>query len=142
MSETQESKPIESSNKHKITAVMVDNGWGTPEKMYKLYVKHNGSWYWFRRAYFRPYGLRELQSLAENYDPGSGYFCTHGKGCPLEEFEDLPLREFTSIEDCGDYYSFIGNHKHYSGAFGYKIFDPVLAEKIESMITHAERKEQ
>ena len=149
--EKQELEVIEESDKHKITVVEIDHpSFGEyGKKMYKLYIKANDKWFSFRRAsygcgkYF--YGLRELQKLAENYNPEEYFFCTHGVGAPLKKFdynpyperEDtkaLPLEPFTHLENCGSYWSFGGNHRNYSGAFGYKIFSKNLASWVYEIL--------
>ena len=136
--ELQEWGVVEESPKHVITVVEIDSpGWDR-ELMYKLYIKTcDDRWFSFRRAAFADYGLRELQGLVERYNPDDGFFCTHGKGRPLKEFDDeddglkaLPLEPFTSLENTGEYWAFSGNHKHYSGAFGYKIFSKNIAQWV------------
>lgn len=141
VNELSESEPIEESEKHKITIVETRCLSYSPEKMYKLYIKAKDKWFSFRRATYASYGLRELQSLAERYDPKEGFFCTHGVGRPLKEFDDredglkaLPLEPFTSLTNQGAYWSFGGNHKNYSGAFGYKIFSQNLASWVYEIL--------
>jgi len=144
--ETQEFETIEESEKHRIAVVMIESAFDEPHKMYKLYIKNGDNWFSFRRAsygsgkYF--YGLRELQKLAKNYNPGKGFFCTHGIGDPLKEFtkgvydlEPLPLEPFTSLTRQEGYWAFGGNHRNYSGAFGYKIFDQWLAEMVYNSLS-------
>jgi hypothetical protein len=127
--ELEENELIEESDKHKITVVTIDDGWGNSKKMYKLWIKYGDSWFSFRRSSYASYGLRELKELAGRYGPVMGFFCTHGVGDPFEEltkkqcgYDALPLEPFTSLVNCGGYWSFGGNHKGFSGAFGYKIF--------------------
>ena len=144
VTELKESEPIEQSFKHKITSVDIQIFSDKPEKMYKLYIKANEKWHSFRRARYTDYGLKELKNLVNKYNPETKFFCTHGVGNPIKEFNDredglkaTPFESITSIENVGDYWSFIGNHKNYSMAFGYKIFSEDLANIVNKLLQHS-----
>jgi hypothetical protein len=140
--ETDEQPAVEETDNHKITIVTIHSYWDKPRKMYKLYIKYGETWFSWRRATHAEYGLRELQELAEQYNPDEGFFMTHGVGHPLREFNDkqigehtykgIPLEWFTHLakDDSDLYWNFGGNHRNYSGAFGYKIFSKNLASWV------------
>jgi len=145
--EKKEIEVIEESSKHRITVVEIDhpNFGEYGVKMYKLYIKACDKWFSFRRATYADYGLRELQKLAENYNLDEYFFCVHGVGAPLKEFDydpypdnpetsALPLESFTWLENCGEYWSFGGNHRSFSGAFVYKIFSKNLASWVYEIL--------
>ena len=106
---------------------------GRYEPMMKLMLKING-----RLVFVRRYDMSEaefklpqhLKRLKETFE--KGYFCIYGRGHPLEEFSD-PLDDFTSLDDTEvqGVKRFGGNHKEYSAAFHYLIWNRELIEEIE-----------
>jgi len=106
---------------------------GRYEDMLKLMLKINGKLVFVRRydmaeAEFRlPEHLKRLKETFEK-----GYFCIYGRGHPLDEFSD-PLDETTYLynTEVEGVKRFGGNHREYSAAFNYLIWNRELIEEIE-----------
>ena len=109
---------------------------GRYEPMKKLMLKINGELVFVRRydkieaEIVLPEHLKQVKDAFER-----GYFCLRGKGDPLEEFSD-PLEDLTKMEDTEveGIKRFGGNHKRYSAAFDYLIWDRELIEEIEKRL--------
>ena len=109
---------------------------GRYELMKKLMLKINGKLVFVRRydkieaEIVLPEHLKQVKDAFER-----GYFCLYGKGDPLKEFSD-PLEDFTRIEDTEveGVKRFGGNHKRYSAAFHYLIWNRELIEEIEKRL--------
>ena len=106
---------------------------GRYEDMLKLMLKIHGKLVFVRRYDMAEAEtkLREhLERLRETFD--KGYLCLYGRGHPLEEFTD-PLDEITSLDDteAEGVKRFGGNHREYSAAFNYLIWNRELIEEIE-----------
>ena len=106
---------------------------GRYELMKKLMLKINGKLVFVRRydraeeEFVLSKHLKQVESAFER-----GYFCLYGKGDPLKEFSD-PLDDFTSLDDIEvqGVKRFGGNHRRYSAAFNYLIWNRELIEEIE-----------
>ena len=109
---------------------------GRYKPMLELMLKVNGGLVFVRRydrvdaELILPKHIKQVEDAFER-----GYFCLRGKGDPLKEFSD-PLEDLTKIEDTEveGVKRFSGNHKRYSAAFDYLIWDKELIEEIEKRL--------
>ena len=109
---------------------------GRYKPMLELMLKINGRLVFVRR-YDRvdaelvlPKHIKQVEEAFER-----GYFCLRGKGDPLKELSD-PLLDFARMEDTEveGVKRFSGDHKRYSAAFNYLIWNRELIEEIEKRL--------
>jgi len=123
-------KTLEETDSYRVDLVDVEV-WGERTRMYKLVLKVDGKEIPVQRCHYD----FELPDLIERIDNSKGFYCNYGKGHPLAEFSD-PLRlfeggrPFTEVEKRDNVWVFCGNHKEYSGAFRYLIWDRKLAHEV------------
>jgi len=125
-------RTIKETDAYRIDLVELES-WGERKPMHRLILKINDEEVFVRR-YDELDVKYDLPDHIRRIDPSKGYFCLYGKGHPLDEFSD-PLEEFTHIsKHTNNVYSFVGNHKEYSGAFYYLVWDKELINKIKASL--------
>lgn len=115
--------------------------------MYELRIKIRGRWVFVTREHIilntedgRLSALIRLKDRAERFNSKLGYYKLHGHGDhPLNEFnfpEGKGLEDFTRLTpyDHQWLWNFGGNHKHYSAAFTYLIWDRKLAGEVRGKL--------
>ena len=130
-------KTVEETPQYRIDEVKVWVLWYGYKPMKKLYLKIDGKLIAVRRydSIDEDSVLpRHLSQVEEAFK--RGYFCLYGKGDPLEEFSD-PLEDFTQLVDCPEtpkVKRFWGNHKKYSAAFYYIVWNEKIIEEIKKRL--------
>ena len=77
--------------------------------------------------------LKEIEKIEKTYK--QGFYCHHGLGDPLKEFEEGDLRDITYISQrTPRIWFFLGNHEKRSGVFHYYIWFPEIIEAIKQKL--------
>lgn len=134
--------------RYQIQEVTVDSGFGPPSPLFELKVKIRGRLVFVRREHIilntkegRASALARIKETGERFNPQTGYFKIYGhNNSPLNEFKFTQgggLEDFTWIERLGrpQLWRFTGNHRHYSAAFSYLIWDAKLAGKVKKRLS-------
>ena len=104
--------------------------------MKKLVLKIDGKEISVRRYDFVGYEENILQTHIKHINLKRGYFCAYsknvyGEGDPLDELLKGDLEDYTFIEENEDgLWRFLGNHRTYSGAFMYFLWNKDIVDKI------------
>ncbi len=132
--------------RYQIQEVTVD-GFGPSSPLFELRVKIRGRLVFARREHIisntkegRANALSRIRQTGEHFKPEVGYLRDYGhNNSPLKELDFVEgggLEDFTSIERHGrpQLWIFHGNHRQYSAAFRYLIWDAKLAAEIKKRL--------
>lgn len=140
--------------RYQIQYVIVHSGFGPPSPLFELKVKIRGRLVFVRREHIildtkegRASALARIKETGERFNPQAGYFRIYGhNNSPLAELKFTQggeLEDFTSIERLGrpQVWRFGGNHRCYSAAFSYLIWDAKLAARVKKhLLKHVTKK--
>ena len=74
--------------------------------------------------------LGEIEKIEKTYK--EGFYCHHGLGDPLKEFEEGDIEDFSYfVPRTPTIWFLLGNHKKRSGVFHYFVWKPDLIESIK-----------
>ena len=77
--------------------------------------------------------LQETDKIEKTHK--QGFYCHHGLGDPLKEFEEADLRDITYLSQrTPTIWFFLGNHEKRSGVFHYYIWKPEIVEAIKEKL--------
>ena len=130
-------RTVKETSQYRIDEVKLWVLWHGYELRKELYLKIDGKLIFVRRYDSVDEDLilpKHLSQIEEAFR--RGYFCIYGKGDPLEEFSD-PLEDYTRLVDCSEtprVKRFCGNHKKYSAAFSYIIWNEKIIEEIKKRL--------
>jgi len=105
--------------------------------MLSLTIKVHGKEIPIQRWSNADFYLKSIRDKATSWTEEDGFYCTHGRGHPLQEFEDDNLAGFTRLTLEKGLFRFGGNHHRVGGAFGYIIWDQELAQEVDERLEKA-----
>lgn len=81
--------------------------------------------------------LKQIKKKMSTWEEEDGFYFEHGRGHPLDEFEDDNFEWFTKLTPKTGYHKFWGNHHRTGPAFSYIIWSKELVQEIEERLEKA-----